>query len=219
LTPNTDQSVVSDGAWLSAGYTVSRCGGNNASFRVLLTAEDSAGTRVLETSDTWYPTKNLPFSTAHETDSALFGGAYRVSLSVVVPETGAIVTTTSRTVSTPAARIAACVSATNLGGTAGYYPGRTTDGALWLNWTVKDCGGREAVDTQFSVLNSDSGQVVRTYPSSTVMSTGSTAGVNLIDVEPVPTGTPYEVRIEARKHTDGQLLDSRSIYLRTPDAK
>ena len=219
LSPGSDQSVATEGAWISASYTVSRCGGNNPSFTVLLTADDPAGNRVLSFADTWYPTKSLPFSATHETNSASFGTSYRVTLSVIVPETGTVVVSAARSVTTPAARAATCATATNLGGTAGYYPGMTTAGALWLSYTVKNCGGRDWFDTRFSVTNLSTGQVVYDYPNSVIMGGNTTTGIGLVDVEPVPTSTPYEVRIEVRHHGDGQLYDNRSLLLTTPASK
>lgn len=109
------------------------------------------------TTDTWLPTKNLPFSGLGSTDNALFGTAYKVTLTVVAPETGAVVATASRAVTTAPARVPTCASASNLGGTAGHYPGRTTDGALWLSYTVKNCGGRDWLDTDFQVVDTATG--------------------------------------------------------------
>jgi hypothetical protein len=139
-----DQSVTTNGVSLTAGYTVSRCGGSNTGFTILLTADDAAGNRAISTSDTWLPNRSLPFSNSHSTEDALFGTTYRVTVSVVVPETGAVLATGSRSVIAPAARIPTCATITNLGGTAGYYPGITTQGALWLSYTVKNCGGSDS---------------------------------------------------------------------------
>lgn len=219
LSVQADQSVLTDGAWVWADYTVSRCGGNNPSFTVLTTADDAAGNRVLSATDTWYPTKSLPFGWAHSTDTAAFGTAYKVTVSVIVPETGAVVASQSRTVSTPAARIATCATVANLGGTAGYYPNNTSVGALWLSWTARNCGGRDLLDVNMRVTDHDTGQVVAYYPEMYIMPGNTTAGTGLMDIEPVPAGTTYDVDVQVRHHSDDTLLDDRTIVLTTPPAK
>jgi hypothetical protein len=60
---------------------------------------------------------------------------------------------------------------------------------------------------------------VADYPGWTTLAGNTATGVGLIDVEPVPTGTDYVVRVEVRHHSDGSLLDSRSLALLTPVAK
>ncbi|MCU1590940.1 MAG: hypothetical protein JWP11_2196 [Frankiales bacterium] len=219
LAGSADQALTTDLVALNASYTVSRCGGSNTSFTVSLTADDAAGNRVLATTDTWVPNRSLPFGASHSTDSAAFGATYRLTLTVTVPETGAVAATSSRSVVAPAARIPTCASVTNLGGTAGYYPGITTQGALWLSYTVKNCGGMDGFDIDFAVINADNGVLVRDYPRYATLAGNTTTGVGLIDVEPVPTSTNYVVRVQLRHHSDGSLLDEQSIALLTPDAK
>jgi hypothetical protein len=219
LAPLADQSVVTDGAMLDASASVSRCGGNNTSFTVRISAVGPDGVDVLASTQTWFPQSNLSWGARATTEGAAFGTTYAVTVQVVVPETGAVVATASRSVSTPAARIADCATVANQGGTAGYYPGSTTNGALWLSYSVKDCGGREWLDTTLTVLDATSGAVVRSYPQSSIVGGGQSTGVGLIDVEPVPTGTPYTVVVEAHRHSTGDRLDSSSLALTTPPAK
>jgi hypothetical protein len=219
LAASADQSISTDYVSLLSTYTVSRCGGSNTSFTVRLVADDGAGNQPIAATDTWVPNRSLPFSGSHSTDSASFGATYRVTLTVVVPETGVVAATASRTLIAPAARIPTCGSVTNLGGTAGYYPGLTTQGALWLSYTVKNCGGTDGFDIDFAVVNADNGLLVRDYPRYATMSGNTTTGIGLIDVEPVPTSTNYVVRVQLRHHSDGLLLDESSIALLTPDAK
>lgn len=216
----TGQSIVTADAWLQTTYSVSRCGGNNPSFTITTTADDAAGNRVLSATDTWVPgSKNQSFGMTHETDSAAFGTTYKVTVTVIVPETGTVAATQSKLVSTPAARIPSCATVSNLGGTAGYYPNMTTSGALWLSYTMKNCGGRDWFDTDFKVTDLDTGQVVFDYALSPQLTVTNTSGLGLVDVEPVATSHHFEVRVEVRHHGDSALLDSRSISLLTPDAK
>src|SRR4051794_13380740 len=46
LSTSADQSVVTDGAFVSEAATLSRCGGNNPSFTVVLSAVDAAGNQL-----------------------------------------------------------------------------------------------------------------------------------------------------------------------------
>jgi hypothetical protein len=218
LTTAADQSVVTEDAYLLANYTVSRCGGSTDGLTVTTTATDADGNRALSTTDTWVPNKSLPFSASHATDSAGFGRTYAVTLTVTDPLSGAVLASTTRPATTPDARVASCSTVSNLGGTAGYYPGSTTAGALWLSDTVRNCGGREWLDTDLRVTDLSTGQV-RSYPNSTVVAGNGTTGYNLLDVEPVPTGTPYSVEVTVRKHSTGELLDDRSLALATPVAR
>lgn len=105
-----------------------------------------------------------------------------------------------------------------LGGTAGYYPGNTQAGALWLRWSVRNCGDLDALDVLTTVKDS-SGRVVRSFPQSAVVAANGATGTGLVDVEPVPTGSAYVVRVQVRHHSDGLLLDDRSLALVTPPAK
>ena len=213
-----DQSPMTAGAALSAAYQVARCGGTNTSFTVQLTADDAAGNRVLSSTRTWVPNRSVPFTDSAGTDTAAFGTSYVVTLTVSVPETGAVLTTASRPVTTPAARVPACAAVTNLGGTAGYYPGNTQAGALWLSWSVRNCGAVDGLDLLTTVEDS-AGQVVRSFPQNAVVTANGAIGTGLVDVEPVPTGSAYIVRVQVRHHSDGSLLDDRSLALTTPPAK
>lgn len=186
---------------------------------VQLNAVDAAGNDLFGRSTTWYPVKSLPFSTSQSSDAAAFGTTYAVSVRVVVPETGAVVASATRTVSTPAARVATCATVSNLGGTAGYYPGTTTAGALWLSYSVRNCGGREWLDTTMAVVDDTTGGVVGSYPNSSIVAANGSTGVGLFDVEPVPTGTPYHVEVEVHRHSTGELLDHSSLALVTPPTR
>lgn len=216
---SADQSMSTDAAYLSGSYTVSRCGGSGSSFNIQMTASDAGGNQVISATDTWVPSGKQPFGGTHSTDNAAFATAYTLAVKVVDPVTGAVLASQSQSVPTPAARIPACATVSNLGGTAGYYPNRTTDGALWLSYSVKNCGGNDWLDADLKVVNTDNSTVVANYPNALQLQANTSGGVGLVDVEPVPTGTNYQVRLEVRHHNSGGLLDSGSIDLLTPDAK
>jgi hypothetical protein len=218
LTASSDQSVVTDAAYLMGNYTVTRCGGTTTGLDVTMTATDADGNQAMSATDTWVPNKSLPFSGTHVSDSASFGRTYSVALTVTDPTNGVVLASTARPIATPDARTATCSTVSNLGGTAGYYPGQTTAGALWLSDSVRNCGGREWLDTDLRVTDLTTGQV-RDYPNSAVVSANGTTGYGLLDVEPVPTSTTYSVDVSVRKHSTGELLDSRSLGLTTPDAR
>jgi hypothetical protein len=216
LAGSADQSVVTSGAWLSASTTVSRCGGNAPSYLVRLRATDTTGATPLDVTSTWYPEKSLPWSTSQQTESAVFGQTYDVNITVTDPATGAVLVSQSKPVRTPDARVASCAIIANLGGTAGYYPGSTTMGAVWVSDSVKNCGGREWLDISFDLFVVGSSTPTASYPMSTVVNGGQAVGYNLIDIEPIPTGTQFELRAEVHDHSTGQVLDGpRSIYLTT----
>ena len=218
LGATADQSVVTEGAALSTAVTVHRCDTDALPFRVTVVAVDGAGNRVLSTSDTWVPDRSQPFSLAPATEAARFGQAYRVTVRVEDAATAKLAATATTTVTTPAARIPSCASVTNLGGTAGYYPGSTQAGALWLSWSVRNCGGTEGLDLMTTVTDSG-GTVVRSSPTSGTVAPNGQTGTGLLDVEPVPTGTDYVVEVQVRRHSDGSLLDDRTLALTTPVAK
>jgi hypothetical protein len=220
LAVSTDQSVITPDAWLSAAVTVSRCGGNALEYDVRLKATDDTGATPLDVTAAWYPQKSLPWSTTQQTENAAFGKTYSVTVTVTDPTTGTVLASQSRSVSTPAARVASCATITNLGGTAGYYPGSTTMGAVWVSDSVKDCGGREWIDISFDLFVVGSSTPYASYPSSPVVGSGQATGYNLIDIEPIPTGTQFELRVAVHDHSSGELLDGpRSIYLTTPAAR
>jgi hypothetical protein len=211
--------MVTEGASITAGFSISRCGGSSTnSLAVRVTASDADGTRVMDATDSWVPNKSVPFSSSQTTDIAAFGRDYTVTLTVTDSVTGTVLATASRAVSTPSVRIAACATVTNLGGTAGYYPGSTVNGALWLSDSIRNCGGTEWLDTDMQVTDLSTG-MVRSAPTSTAVPPNGSTGYNLLDVEPVPTGTTFSVDVTVRRHLTGELLSSRSITLSTPAAK
>lgn len=218
LGATADQSAVTEGAALSAAVTVHRCDTDALPFRITVVAVDSAGNRVLSTSDAWAPDRSQPFSLAPSTEAARFGQTYRVTVRVEDAATAKLAATATTTVTTPAARTPSCASVTSLGGTAGYYPGSTQAGALWLSWSVRNCGGTEGLDLMTTVTDG-AGTLVRSYPTSGTVGPNGQTGNGLLDAEPVPTGTDYVVEVQVRRHVDGSLLDDRTLALTTPIAK
>ncbi|MDQ6728677.1 MAG: hypothetical protein M3066_21345 [Actinomycetota bacterium] len=134
-----DQSAATADATLSATYAVARCGGNNASFDIRVQAVGATGAVGWAAADSWFPTRNLPYTGARQTDAAAFGTTYAVTLSVLVPGTGTVVATTSRSIATPAQRVASCSVITNMIASGGYNPGSTSIGAIWSGYTVQNC--------------------------------------------------------------------------------
>jgi hypothetical protein len=213
----TDQSVVTAGASLAAAATVSRCGGSTPSFRVQLSAVSPTGTDILGQTLTWTPTKSLPFSIQQGSESASLATTYQVAIRVIDPTTGAVVASSTAAIPTPARRLPICATIANQGGTAGYYPGSTTAGALWVNYSVHNCGGREQVDAVLYVTDG-TGTQIASYPSSPVVSANGSTGIGQLDIEPVPTGGTYHVYVKVYRHDDGDLLDASEIDLDTPVA-
>jgi hypothetical protein len=214
-----DQSVATADASLAATYAVSRCGGNNASFDIRLQATDTAGVVGWTAGDSWFPTRNLPYNGARQTDAAGFGATYTVTLSVLVPGTGTVVATASRTAATPAQRLAGCATITNMNASGGYSPGSTTVGAIWSGYTVQNCGGADWFDMSMTETNQATGIVDWSYNTSSTVASRNTTGVGLVDNDYAPTATTYTVTVKVRRHSTGEELASRSLVASTPAAR
>ena len=219
LAVSGDQSVVTVGASLSVAYTVSRCGGNNASFTIQLQAADATGAVAWSAADTWYPNKNLPFSGSRQWDGAAFGTTYQVNLKVIVPETGAVVVSSTKPASTPAAYVAPCAVVSNLNVSGGYSPGSTTLGAIWVSYSVQNCGGRDWYDISLTETNQATGTIDWRYDSSPVVSANTSTGVGLLDNDYAPTSTTYLTEVTVKDHSTGETLASKSAIVSTPAAK
>jgi hypothetical protein len=214
-----DQSLSTPDAALSAAYAVSRCGGNNASFDLRLAGTDATGAVAWTAADSWFPTKNLPYNGARSTDGAAFATTYSVSLSVLVPGTTTVVASATRTVSTPAARVASCAVITNMNASGGYNPGSTSIGAIWSGYTVQNCGGSDWFDMSMTETNQATGIVDWSYNTSSAVASRNTTGVGLVDNDYAPTSTTYTVTVTVRRHSTGEELASRSLVASTPAAK
>jgi hypothetical protein len=214
-----DQSVTTADASLAAAYAVARCGGNNTSFTVRLQATDAAGAVVWTAADTWFPTKNVPFTSTRQTDAARFGATYSIALSVIVPETGTVVAGASRTATTPAQRVASCATITNINASGGYAPGSTTVGAIWSGFTVQNCGGNDWFDMSMTETNQATGTVDWRWDTSSAVASRNTTGVGLVDNDYAPTSTTYTVTVSVKRHSTGEELASRSLVASTPAAR
>jgi hypothetical protein len=214
-----DQSVVTTGASLTAGYTVSRCGGNNTSFTIQIDAADGTGAVAWTATDTWFPNKNLAYSGSRQWDGAAFATTYQVKLSVIVPETGALVTSSTKPASTPTAYVAPCAIVSNLNASGGYSPGSTTVGAIWVSYTVQNCGGRDWFDIALTETNQATGNIDWRWDTSPVVSSKSSTGIGLLDNDYAPTSTTYLTAVTVKDHSTGETLASKSVLVSTPAAK
>lgn len=214
-----DQSTTTDAASLAATYAVSRCGGNNASFDLRVQAVDGTGAVAWTAVDTWFPTRNLPYSGARSTDAAAFATTYSVSLAVLLPGTSTVVASSTKAASTPAARVASCATITNMNASGGYNPGTTTLGAIWSGYTVQNCGGSDWFDMSLTETNQATRRVDWSYNTSATIAPRNTSGVGLIDNDDAPTSTTYTVTVTVRRHSTGEELTSRSLVASTPPAK
>jgi hypothetical protein len=214
-----DQSMTTNDAALSASYAVSRCGGNNVSFDIRLLATDATGAVAWTAMDSWFPTRNLPYNGSRSTDAAAFGSTYSVNLAVLLPGTTTVVASTTKTVATPAARVASCAVITNMNASGGYNPGSTSIGAIWSGYTVQNCGGSDWFDMSLTETNQATGTVDWSYNTSSTVASRNSTGVGLVDNDYAPTSTTYTVTVDVRRHSTGEELASRSLVASTPAAK
>lgn len=219
FTAAANQSTVTTDASLTTSYAVSRCGGNNASFDIRISATDATGAEAWTAADTWFPTRNLPYSGVRQTDAVPFGASYQVTLTVSVPGTATVVASATRTASTPAARVAGCATITNMNASGGYAPGSTTVGAIWAGYTVQNCGGNDWYDISMTETNQATGNVDWSYNSSAIVAPRTTTGVGLVDNDYAPTATTYTVTVKVKEHSTGEELASRSLVASTPAAR
>jgi hypothetical protein len=197
---------------------LSRCGSSGRDYLITLTATDPAGTVAWTSTDTWTPSRSLPFTALRHSDNLSFNTTYQVSLAVT-DTLGVAVSSSTRSVSTPTARIAACASIISMNASGGYNPGTTTIGAIWAGYKVSNCGGTSQLDMELVESDQATGIVAWRNPYSLVVAGGGTGGVGLVDNDYAPLSTTYDVVVNVRDHSTGQLLDTRSMVTSTPPPK
>lgn len=197
------QSQVSMAATLSASVNLSLCSGGSRTFAVSVSAVDSTGAVAWATSIPWSVASSLPLITTLSTDNLPFAATYQVSLRVVNAETGVTDASATATASTPATRAPSCATL-SLSGRQGNIG---TENALWVFYTVQNCGGSASFDISISALGAN-GSVLSAF--TTMASSGGTGSAGAWDFDPAPVDA-YTVTVTMTDHLTGQLEDTKSI--------
>ncbi len=215
---SVDQSTVTAGVSGNADIALSRCGSSGRSYTITLTATDATGTVGWTTTDAWTPARSLPFVATRHTDALSFNATYQVNLAVT-DSGGTTVSSSTVSVATPAARLAACASIISMNASGGYNPGSTAIGAIWAGYKVSNCGGASQLDMELVESDQATGVVAWRSPYSPVVAGGATAGIGLVDNDYAPLSTTYDVIVNVRDHSTGELLDTRTMVASTPPPK
>jgi len=101
----------------------------------------------------------------------------------------------------------------------GYAPGSNTVGAIWAGYKVSNCGGTDQLDMELVETDQATGIVAWRNPNPVVLPSGGTGGVGLVDNDYAPLSTTYDVVVNVREHSTGELLDTRRMVTSTPPPK
>jgi len=101
-----------------------------------------------------------------------------------------------------------------------YYPGNKAWGAIWTTVSIQNC----AADIQvYGILSAHlTGDTVGYSPrwnvGTTALGTGKTVSPGTIDLEPVLTGSSFDVTLDVFNLMSGALVETRTMTVVTPVA-
>jgi hypothetical protein len=111
---------------------------------------------------------------------------------------------------------AACDPVINWASSAGYIPYGAGAAAVWVNYTVKGCGGGSSY--VISVSMDDVAGVAPSYSRSFGLQATGKSSAYVIDNEPVANDTTYQLTWTV-SDLSGNVVDSRSSLETTPKAR
>jgi hypothetical protein len=115
---------------------------------------------------------------------------------------------------------AACSYIRTLDPKPGYYPGNKAWGAIWTTVSIQNC----VADIQvYGILSAHlTGETVGYSPrwnvGTTALGTGKTVSPGTIDLEPVLTGSSFDVTLDVFNLMSGALVETRTMTVVTPVA-
>jgi hypothetical protein len=108
--------------------------------------------------------------------------------------------------STPPPVLVPCAQISSFKATGGNYQ---TYGAIWVSYTVKNCGPDEFLTVTVTETTAQSANVW-SYPSTAYLKNGSSFSMGNIDNDFALPGTTYHVVITVRETATGTLLATQS---------
>ena len=137
----------------------------------------------------------------------------------VIAPPPAVATAPAVQVSAQPASATSCANIATFKPTVGYVRSSNGQvGAVWVDFTVQNCGPATAMTATLSIKNMNTGQVEWEMPSTEMVQPGGSIS-RKFDHDGAKLSTPYGVTLIVRDASTGNVLSSRSTIVNTPAQK